>query len=211
MNKNKVCRAVIKLMFLSLPLVALTATAHAKEQYIGHAEGKGCAKCHEDQYKSWLETSHGKAMENLKAGVKKEEKIKAKLDPAKDYSNDKKCLSCHTTGFDNGGYDRRSRLKKALFESVGCEACHGAGGSYMAVKEKYPENDFPRKDAEAAGLKFGEKELCENCHTHKDNPFTPAVDPKYKFDYQKTLKEGTHKHIKQKKHTIRKGSEWLYE
>lgn len=191
--------------------LALPQTADAKRvRHMGHAVKKGCTKCHKKQYKSWLKTRHGKAMENLKAGVKKEEKIRAELDPDKDYTRDKDCLECHTTGFGKGGYLIGNKRKIRKFSNVGCEACHGGGENYQKVKKKYAKDDWPRKEIIAAGMKYGEKEVCEKCH-NDDSPFKPSVDPKYAFDYKKMLKKGTHKHYKLEKHPPRKGSEWLYE
>ncbi|MEE8433741.1 MAG: cytochrome c family protein, partial [bacterium] len=128
--------------------------------FLGHQKKKGCTKCHEDQYKSWLKTPHAKAMNSLKSNNFREEKIKAKLDPGKDYRKDNNCLKCHTTGFAKGGYlpDNKRRARK--FSGVGCESCHGSGRSYMQVKKKYEKDDFPRKEIQAAGLKYGEEKVC---------------------------------------------------
>lgn len=199
------------LAFLAGPaLLPPQADAGRRTGMMGHAPKKGCTKCHKQQYKSWLDTKHGKAMENLKGGVKREEKIKADLEPDKDYTKDKDCLECHTTGFRKGGFAVGNKRKMKKFSNVGCEACHGAGKKFQAVKNKYQNDDWPRKEVIAAGMKYGEKKVCENCH-NDDSPFKASVDPKYAFKYKESLKEGTHKHFKLKKHPPRKGSEWLYE
>ena len=191
-------------------LVLPQAAAAKRTGHVGHAEKKGCTKCHKEQFKAWLKTRHGKAMENLQPGVKKEEKIKAKLEPNKDYTTDKDCLECHTTGFRQGGYIVGNKRKMKKFSNVGCEACHGGGKKYQEVKKKYEKDDWPRKEVIAAGMKYGEKAVCENCH-NDDSPFKASVDPKYAFSYKKMLKKGTHKHYRLEKHPPRKGSEWLYE
>lgn len=68
-------------------------------------------------------------------------KAKAKL--PKEKAEDKACLKCHSVGKDDG---------------VGCEACHGAGSEYKAMKVmKDPEA------AKKAGLKEG-KDACKKCH-----------------------------------------------
>ncbi|MBC8259126.1 MAG: cytochrome c family protein [SAR324 cluster bacterium] len=189
---------------LALPPVAEAAG------FMGHKKKKGCTKCHKQQYKSWKKMRHAKAMKTLMPGEFAEEKIKAKLDPDKNYIKDKKCLKCHTTGLDKGGYSVGNKKKMRSFYAVGCEECHGKGKKYQKVKNKYEQDDFPRDEVIKAGMKYGEKEVCEKCH-NDDSPFNAALDPKYAFDYKKMLKKGTHKHFRLKKHSPRKGSEWLYE
>jgi len=178
--------------------------------YMGHQAKKGCTKCHGKQFKSWQDTSHGKAMESLKPGVKKEAKTKAKLDPDKDYTQDKDCLKCHTTGYSKGGYSPGNNVKMENFSNVGCESCHGGGKDYMDVKKKYRKKLIPRQEMIDAGMLYGEKEVCEKCHNN-DSPFNAELDKKYALDYKKVLKKATHEHKKLKKLPIRKGSEWLYE
>ena len=59
-------------------------------------EGRSkCSSCHKSQAKSWKDTAHAKAMESLKPGVHKEAKVKAKLDPEKDYTQDKDLSLIH--------------------------------------------------------------------------------------------------------------------
>lgn len=61
-------------------------------------------------------------------------------------AKDKACLKCHSVGKDDG---------------VGCEACHGAGSEYKAMKVmKDPEA------AKAAGLADA-KAACAKCHAGK--------------------------------------------
>lgn len=189
------------------PPPARTATV----EFLGHQEGKGCAKCHEDQYKSWLKTRHAKAMISLEAGKEVGAKKKAafKIEPDKDYTTDPKCVKCHVTALDKGGYQIGNRRAERAFNGVGCETCHGAGGDYQPIKDSYPKDDFPRDAVIKAGMKYGEMETCTGCHnTDEDNPYP---EPDFEVEaYDKGLKE-SHKHVKQKVHPIREGSEWLYE
>ncbi len=60
---------------------------------------KKCSSCHKSQAKAWGETAHANAMESLKAGERKEAKVKAGLDPDKDYTQDKDCVGCHVDGW----------------------------------------------------------------------------------------------------------------
>ena len=59
---------------------------------------KKCSSCHKAQAKSWRSTAHAKAMESLKPGTREEAKVKAGLDPDKDYTKDKDCVGCHVDG-----------------------------------------------------------------------------------------------------------------
>ena len=192
---------------LLLPLPAETAQV----KFLGHRAKKGCAKCHEPQYDSWKKTKLGKSMESLEAGQRTGAKAKAsfELDPKKDYTKDKDCLKCHTTGWEAGGYVVGKKRPMAKYYGVGCESCHGAGGDYQPIKDSYENDDFPREDVIAAGMKYGELEDCQKCHnTDKDNPFP---EPDFEVDaYDDGLLE-SHDHIKQEKHPPREGSEWLYE
>ena len=179
---------------------------------------KVCAKCHEFQAESWSGTAHAKAFESLKAGVKAEEKKKAKLDPAKDYTGDKECVGCHTTGFGTrSGYALGMKAGGEMaLEKVGCETCHGAGSDYRdahgeAEKTmKRTSKSTPRKTLVAQGENFDYEGACAVCHMnyqgspHKGakkpfTPFTPAVDAKYKFEFGKAiLSKAMHEHYKLK-------------
>lgn len=181
----------------------------AQVKFLGHREKKGCAKCHEEQYKSWLKTKHGKAMVSLEVGKNSGSKRKAKLDPKKDYTEDKDCLKCHVTGWEAGGYVSGSKRKMAKYYGVGCETCHGPGGDYQPVKDSYSDDDFPREEVVATGMKYAQLETCTVCHnTDEDNPYP---EPDFETEsYDEGLEE-SHEHIKQEKHSVREGSEWLYE
>lgn len=132
-------------------------------------------------------SKHAKAFDLLKAGKKKSKKKKAGLDPDKDYTNDEKCLPCHVTGYkkDGGFTDSISTVNMA---GVGCESCHGAGSKYRRLHKDKSLN-FTNSEATALGALYGSKDkaVCERCHSHKDNPFKPEVNEKYKFLHTEAL------------------------
>lgn len=187
--------------------IVFTPAAFAEEKgsYVGY---KKCGGCHISQRDSWLDTSHAKAMDSLKPKAKANEKKKAKLDPNKDYTKDKDCIGCHTTGYgEKGGYKADMPEKKAQFlQGVSCEMCHGAGSLFRkkhkeaGAKHKKTKEATPRKELADAGQIFDYEEACAGCHLNYKGsgwkgakepytPFTPAVDAKYKLDFEKAVKE----------------------
>ena len=96
---------------------------------------KKCSSCHKSQAESWSQTAHAKAMDSLKPNTKAEAKKKAKLDPKKDYTKDKDCVGCHVDGWGKeGGYTVEDPSK--FTSGVGCESCHGPGGSGLREIEE---------------------------------------------------------------------------
>ncbi|MDQ7053398.1 MAG: cytochrome c family protein [candidate division KSB1 bacterium] len=80
-----------------------------------------CKKCHLKQYKSWKKTKMASTFDVLKPGVRAEAKKKAGLDPDKDYTTDKECLPCHTTGYGKpGGFISIERRRTAPGWAVRC-------------------------------------------------------------------------------------------
>ena len=200
-----------KLFLLCIGLLIFNATFAEEFAYDGR---KKCSGCHKSQYKSWKKTAHAKAMKSLEAGTRKEAKIKAGLDPDKDYTEDKNCVGCHTTGFGHdGGYEIEDPSKYTV--GVGCESCHGPGKKYRRLhreasnkfdKEKVPT---PRQVLADAGEEFAFVERCNACHLNYAGsswagvkepytPFTPEVDPKYTFKFEEYVREekAMHKHYK---------------
>ena len=123
----------IKLLVIAGWLLAtaafLTPVSAQTPEYTGN---RVCAKCHFDQGEAWRKTGHAKAFDSLKANVKAAAKTRAGLDPAKDYSADPNCISCHVTGHSEaGGYKTGMNSDDAkLVVGVSCESCHGAGSIY---------------------------------------------------------------------------------
>ena len=191
--------------------------AAKKPAYEGY---KKCGGCHKSQKDSWLATEHAEAFHALKPGEHREEKKKAKLDPDKDYTKDEKCVGCHVTGYKKtGGYrEGLSESKAKHLGDVGCEECHGPGSLYRKAhskagnKYKKSKETSPRKDLAEAGQIFDYEEACNGCHMNYKGspwkgarepytPFTPEVDPKYRFNYGKAVKEtgkgkAMHEHFK---------------
>lgn len=189
--------------------VFFTSTAHA--DFEGRAK---CSSCHKSQAKSWRDTAHAKAMESLKPGTRKEAKIKAKLDPDKDYTQDKDCVGCHVDGWGKkGGYTVETAKKQLA--AVGCESCHGGGKNYRGDHRKAGQafeskgTTAQRKVVADKGQDFSFEEACASCHLNYEGspwkgakapytPFTPEVDAKYTFDFDKMVKDvkAMHEHYK---------------
>ncbi len=199
-------------IFLILLSVSIANTCLAED--VPPFDGrKKCSSCHKSQYKSWKKTAHAKALSSLQPKIKSEAKLKAGLDPDKDYSEDKKCIGCHVTGFEHeGGYDPEDPSKYLI--GVSCEMCHGPGSEYRLIHRKAGER-FERKQKTTArqvladaGEEFHFLERCKTCHVnYKDSPwkgkkepytpFTPEVDPKYTFDFEQAVRDekAMHEHF----------------
>jgi hypothetical protein len=175
---------------------------------------KKCSSCHKAQAKSWRDTAHAKAMDSLKPNERKEAKLKADLDPEKDYTQDKDCVGCHVDGFgEKGGYTIES--PKKMLAAVGCESCHGPGRLYRGDHRKAGQifeksgKTTPRKNLADKGQDFHFEERCNACHMNYEGspwkgakapytPFTPAVDEKYTFNFDEMVKDekAMHEHYK---------------
>jgi len=131
-----------------------------------------CLPCHEDQYKQWTGTAHSQSFRTL---VRDDAESKAE------------CLSCHTTGFENGdagqsnaGYaipqpmidDSKQAMvlyhtEKAWLLSkrmVGCEACHGPGTTHMEVRRGLSTK------VEEGKMKIPTEADCRVCHDPQNDP-----------------------------------------
>jgi hypothetical protein len=176
--------------------IAIATGAYAGEaKYIG---AKKCKACHMKQFKSWKKTTMAISFENLKPGMKAEEKKKAGIDPDKDYTHDEGCLKCHTTGYGKpGGFTSIEDTPKLA--GVQCEGCHGPGSEYSKVMKKnkkaWKETGYTSEELKAVGLIIPSEDEkgCMACHGG-DSPFVEKVDAKYKFDFKDRL-EKTHKHF----------------
>ncbi len=205
-------RAVFLSAFAVCILAFGTFAATAEEfEFEGR---KKCGGCHKSEFESWQQTAHAKALKSLAAGEKAEAKKKAGLDPDKEYTEDEKCVACHTTGFSHeGGYDMEDPSEYLV--GVGCESCHGPGLDYRLVHRKAGiafENEgttTPRQVLVEAGEEFEFIERCKGCHLNYEGsgwsgakkpytPFTPKVDPKYTFDFEKAVRneKAMHGHFK---------------
>ena len=170
---------------LGSPVGSETSTC-ADWSYVG---SKKCKICHMKQYKSWAKTLMAQSFDLLKPGIRAEAKQKAGFDPGKDYTTDKTCIPCHTTG--NGAPGGFTSIEETPdLAGVGCEVCHGAGEGYlrkgfMTLKNKA----FKLDDIKAAGLIVPDESTCTSlCHNEK-NPFNKP------FNWEERKTKGTHEHI----------------
>jgi len=158
-----------KIFLIGLCLMVAFSMVYAGDYtYVG--SGK-CKMCHKGDKKGnvwekWEASAHSKAFETLKK--KGEEK-------------NPKCLECHTTAFDKGGY-KIGDAEAANFEGVGCESCHGAGSDYkkMSVMKDHAQSV-------AAGLAVPNEATCTKCH-NKNSPTFKG------FDFAEYSKKISHKY-----------------
>ncbi len=197
--------ALLSTLVLGGPADKKDVQGDKKQPVATYMGAKSCKKCHSDQYKSWKKTTMAKSFEVLLPGKAEEAKKKAGLDLKKDYTKDKTCLPCHTTGYGKpGGYAippegdssaaKKLQKKATAMQGVQCEACHGPGSlssKYKKKHEKYKWSDLVDKKL-TDGVKFPDKENCLECHNDK----SPTVKKGYVFDYDKRKDEGMHKHPK---------------
>ena len=189
MRKTNVRLSLLILLGLALaaPISVSNAYAAKKHAYVGSQK---CKKCHTKEYKSWAETNMADAFDLLKAGVRAEEKKAAGLDPAKDYTKDKECLPCHVTGYgEKGGFVSAKKTPDHL--GVGCETCHGPGGTYIEDGYMTLENKEYKIEEllEVGMIERTNQETCESvCHNNK----SPFVGEDYVFDYEAKRDEGNH-------------------
>ena len=186
---------VIFIVLFLWHLSSASEEAFSGATYVGN---KAC-NCHKPEFEEWRRSKHGMAFESLKPGKREAEKIKAKLDPKKDYTEDEKCVGCHVTGFkEEGGY--KDLKFSGSLKGVGCESCHGPGSEYSTLHRE-AGLFFTREEAIEAGAVYGslDEKVCRKCHGHKDSPYQPEVDEKYRFDIKKALEkvETFHKYYEQ--------------
>ncbi len=165
-----------------------------------------CKKCHLKQWKSWKETKMAKAFELLKPDQAKAAKEKFKLDPAKDYTKEERCVRCHTTGYgEPDGYPKLEKIttdadKKLASEREGiqCEVCHGAGSLYNAYKLEH-EKDYDAAKGKSFGLTTPDAKgkSCLVCH-HGGADGSPTLSADVEFEAEKKMKEdgAIHVHVK---------------
>lgn len=184
----KRCLSVSRTLILPALLLGFVASAGAagENAFVGN---KKCKMCHLKEWNSWSETKMAKAFLQLKPGESAEAKKTAGLDPAKDFTKDTACLPCHTTGYGRpGGFTDIEKTPDLA--GVGCEACHGPGGTYTQSQYMSLTNkEYKRADLAAVGLVATIAESqCIVCHNDK----SPFVGDKYVFDFAKRKEQGTH-------------------
>lgn len=193
-RKRGALERIVSIFVLAISIsCTYSGAALAKPAYTGTT---GCSSCHKISTLSWEMSVHAKAFDSLKPGVKTQEKVKGKFDPNKDYTKDKNCLNCHTTGYNEmGGFKDIASTPEMV--GVGCESCHGPGSEYRVLHDK--KKNFTRAEAKAAGAVYGslDSAVCTSCHVHKDTTFTEKIDKKYKFDYRKAIDDRKSYHKKE--------------
>ena len=132
-------------VFLALASSALVpAVGQDGATYIGAAK---CMMCHADQHKAWGEMKHSKAFDVLTP-----EQIASGKD-----DKGKTCVSCHTTGYGQGGFE--SVEKSPKLKGVGCESCHGAGSLHQKAMLAAMATDEVPEDK-----KISRSVGCVGCH-----------------------------------------------
>lgn len=170
-------------------VLAIAPDAAAADGEFAYVGVKNCKKCHIKEWKSWAETTMAQTYEKLKPGVAVEAKKEAGLDPEKDYTTDESCVKCHVTGYGKpGGFVDAESTPELM--GVGCEVCHGPGGTYtedqyMSLKNK----EYVKSEVVAVGMvdTVGEDQ-CLSCH----NSESPFVGDDFVFDFEANKDKGTH-------------------
>lgn len=159
-----------KLIVLAIALMFILSLTYAGDfSYVGVNKCKGCHKGERkgNVYETWLSKKHAKAFESIKA--KGEEK-------------NEKCLGCHTTAFNQGGY-KIGDPSAVDFEGVQCESCHGPGSVYKKITLMKD-----RTQALQNGLNDIKEETCTGCHDGSEHTG--------KFNYEEALKQINHTYTK---------------
>lgn len=176
----KVIAKLAIILALGLGLIIYFSAGAAYSAEAQYAGAQKCKICHSSdklgglEYPIWEKSAHATSLDSLKPGAKAEAKQKAKLDPNKDYSADKGCIGCHSTGFD------KPAAAGAKLEGVQCEACHGPGSEYskpniMSVAKYKANRDTAHKASLDAGLIVPAEATCKGCHNEK-SPTAKAFD-----------------------------------
>lgn len=110
-----------------------------ESHYVG---SDACSGCHQPEFEQWRSTRHAIAFNTL-------------LKVQKHFHPD--CVSCHVVGF---GYETGYAIQEDQdhFRDVGCETCHGPGGSHITQ----PSRRNIRGKVE--------KRICLECHNQKHSP-----------------------------------------
>ncbi len=96
-----------------------------------------CRFCHQEEYSAWKKSAHARAFETL-------------LEGDEDDRENPWCLSCHTTGYGQGGFENNETTPHLA--GVGCESCHRGG-------------HCPDQAPTTSDLKE-----CLRCHTPEQSP-----------------------------------------
>lgn len=172
-----------------VPLMLWMGVAAVPAEEYSYVGVQGCKKCHMKEWKSWSLTSMAQAFESLKPGVAAEAKLSAGLDPEADYTADDNCVPCHVTGYGKPGgfvdFDSTPDLA-----GIGCEVCHGPGGTYTQDEYMSLRNrKYKKEEVVAVGMvDTVSAEQCTACH----NSESPYAVRGYVFDFESQKDLGQH-------------------
>lgn len=144
--------------------LGIRAVPHPQKEVQGDFVGsEKCASCHEKSYAIWKKSGHAKAWATL-----------VKAEPPRNF--DPECIACHVVGWDAGRYfpyesGFLSEAKTPELVNVGCESCHGPGGSHVAA-EMGSDSALQKKLQKAMVLtkEDAEKRQCMTCHDLDNSP-----------------------------------------
>ena len=120
-----------------LPEKEMVARIPKESPYVGAVS---CKRCHEVNYRNWLNTKHAKASQTIVASPK--------------YAQEE-CLICHSTGYGKMGEYATVDDIPFYLRGVQCESCHGEGKGHPG------KGEIERK------VTLG---VCRNCHTKDQSP-----------------------------------------
>lgn len=106
-----------------------------------------CKLCHKERYKSWKDSGHGTAYDDLLPVEKEKDE----------------CVKCHVTGFGEGGFTSEDETPE--LKHVTCGSCHGPGSAHVeaAGRNIGQESGWDTKIDASPGAR------CNKCHnTHID-------------------------------------------
>ncbi|MBD3161164.1 MAG: hypothetical protein GF346_03185 [Candidatus Eisenbacteria bacterium] len=157
--------------------VAEEGEEEAKFKFVGEAK---CKFCHQGEkngkiYEQWQASDHAKAFESL----------------GEAHQGDEACLKCHTTGF---GEPMAAGATAKKLQGVQCEACHGPGSEYKAMKVM-KSHELSLEN----GLVVPDEELCKSCHVAElPQECWAGADASPSFDYAEAYKAIEH-HVPEEK------------
>ena len=193
---------MVRIIFIvGLILCFFTTFAAAKDSpKIGYTGAETCKKCHRKTWRSWNKTKMAQSFDILKPNSRIDAKKKADLDPNRDYSKDRKCLPCHTTGYGQpGGFV--SVEKTPLLVGVQCESCHGPGKECSTIMELRGRT-YELQELMEAGLRPKPVTVCSTCH----NADSPTLTKETKAVYDAATDQlAVHKKPKLQYHQYKPG------
>ncbi len=156
-----------RLKTLGLAGLSIKPVTHPAHGVNGEFVGsQSCEDCHEPSYDVWKKSKHAKAWATL-----------LHTDPPRNY--DPECISCHVVGWHptnhypyKGGFLSEKLTPKMT--DVGCESCHGPGGSHVKAEKGNDEALQLRMQKAVRVTKEEAKnhaeKACRNCHDLDNSP-----------------------------------------